>query len=141
MLILDLNSEQSPLWQETDSYFGKPFVWNLLHNYGRVNCTAESFDLIPTHEAVPLRLIGCCVVSSAACCCSCVCVGGTRGMYGDLTTISQSTLTLQLPGITMVGVGLTPEVCTIPPSASGLLGTVTGSFSLLLFRLLSWRLL
>ena len=34
MIILDLNSEQSPVWSSTKSYFGKPFVWCLLHNYG-----------------------------------------------------------------------------------------------------------
>ncbi len=34
MIILDLNSEASPIWSRTDSYFGKPFVWCLLHNYG-----------------------------------------------------------------------------------------------------------
>ena len=34
MIILDLNSEQQPLWDKTDSYLGKPFIWCLLHNYG-----------------------------------------------------------------------------------------------------------
>ena len=34
MIILDLNSEVSPIWSKTNSYFGKPFLWCLLHNYG-----------------------------------------------------------------------------------------------------------
>ena len=34
MIILDLNSEASPVWSRTSSYFGKPFVWCMLHNYG-----------------------------------------------------------------------------------------------------------
>jgi alpha-N-acetylglucosaminidase len=34
MLILDLFSESSPQWQRTDSYYGKPWVWCQLHNYG-----------------------------------------------------------------------------------------------------------
>ena len=34
MIILDLNSEQSPVWSSTESYYGKPFIWCLLHNYG-----------------------------------------------------------------------------------------------------------
>lgn len=34
MIILDLNSEVSPIWSRTNSYFGKPFIWCLLHNYG-----------------------------------------------------------------------------------------------------------
>ena len=69
MIILDLNSEQTPLWNKTQSYFGKPFVWCLLHNYG-----------------------------------------GTRGIYGNLTTIATAPLeALRAPGSTMVGVGITPE--------------------------------
>jgi alpha-N-acetylglucosaminidase len=34
MLILDLFSESQPEWQRTDSYYGKPWVWNELHDYG-----------------------------------------------------------------------------------------------------------
>ena len=35
MVILDLNSEQSPpIWSSTESYYGKPFIWCLLHNFG-----------------------------------------------------------------------------------------------------------
>ena len=34
MLILDLFSESQPQWQRTNSYYGKPWVWNELHNYG-----------------------------------------------------------------------------------------------------------
>lgn len=34
MLILDLFSESQPQWQRTDSYHGKPWIWNQLHDYG-----------------------------------------------------------------------------------------------------------
>ena len=69
MIILDLNSEQNPIWNKTSSYFGKPFIWCLLHNYG-----------------------------------------GTRGIYGNLTTIAIDPLiALKAPGSTMVGTGITPE--------------------------------
>ena len=34
MLILDLFSESQPEWQRTDSYYGKPWIWCQLHNYG-----------------------------------------------------------------------------------------------------------
>ena len=34
MIILDLNSIVGPVWRRTQSYFGKPFVWCLLHNFG-----------------------------------------------------------------------------------------------------------
>ncbi len=34
MIILDLYSERSPVWNETDAYYGKPWIWNMLHNFG-----------------------------------------------------------------------------------------------------------
>ncbi|KAF2442999.1 glycoside hydrolase family 89 protein [Karstenula rhodostoma CBS 690.94] len=34
MLVLDLFSESQPQWQRTDSYYGKPWIWNQLHDYG-----------------------------------------------------------------------------------------------------------
>lgn len=36
MLILDLNSEAGVLATKYDQYYGKPWVWNMLHNYGGV---------------------------------------------------------------------------------------------------------
>ncbi|KAI0348304.1 alpha-N-acetylglucosaminidase [Trametopsis cervina] len=34
MLVLDLYSEAAPQWNRTNSYFGKPWVWCELHDYG-----------------------------------------------------------------------------------------------------------
>lgn len=34
MLILDLFSESQPQWQRTNSYYGKPWIWCELHDYG-----------------------------------------------------------------------------------------------------------
>lgn len=34
MLILDLYSESEPQWQRTHSYYGKPWIWCMLHDYG-----------------------------------------------------------------------------------------------------------
>ncbi|KAK8207568.1 putative alpha-N-acetylglucosaminidase [Phyllosticta capitalensis] len=34
MLVLDLFSESQPQWQRTDSYYGKPWIWCQLHDYG-----------------------------------------------------------------------------------------------------------
>lgn len=34
MLILDLFSEAQPQWQRTNSYFGKPWIWCQLHDFG-----------------------------------------------------------------------------------------------------------
>ena len=36
MIILDLSSEQAPVWSNTQSFFGKPFIWCMLHNYGGI---------------------------------------------------------------------------------------------------------
>jgi len=37
MIILDLFSDESPFWSKTDSYFGKSWIWNTLHNFGGNN--------------------------------------------------------------------------------------------------------
>jgi len=34
MIMLDLYSESHPLWKKTDAYYGKPWIWNMLHNFG-----------------------------------------------------------------------------------------------------------
>lgn len=34
MLILDLQSEQHPQYERTDSYYGQNFIWCMLHNFG-----------------------------------------------------------------------------------------------------------
>jgi alpha-N-acetylglucosaminidase len=34
MIVLDLWSENHPVWQRTESYYGKPWIWNMLHNFG-----------------------------------------------------------------------------------------------------------
>ncbi|MCM4155741.1 alpha-N-acetylglucosaminidase [Gramella sp. AN32] len=34
MIILDLWSEKNPMWLKTDAYYGKPWIWNMLHNFG-----------------------------------------------------------------------------------------------------------
>lgn len=34
MIILDLMSETSPLFSKFESYYGQPFIWCMLHNFG-----------------------------------------------------------------------------------------------------------
>lgn len=34
MIILDLATEIEPVWKRTSSFFGKPWIWNMLHNFG-----------------------------------------------------------------------------------------------------------
>ena len=34
MIILDLWSEKKPVWNKTEAYYGKPWIWCMLHNFG-----------------------------------------------------------------------------------------------------------
>lgn len=34
MILLDLYSESHPVWNRTDAYYGKPWIWCMLHNFG-----------------------------------------------------------------------------------------------------------
>jgi alpha-N-acetylglucosaminidase len=34
MIILDLWSETRPVWSRTEAYYGKPWIWCMLHNFG-----------------------------------------------------------------------------------------------------------
>lgn len=35
MVILDLWSERHPVWSRTNAYYGKPWIWCMLHNFGK----------------------------------------------------------------------------------------------------------
>lgn len=35
MIILDLWSERFPVWSRTEAYYNKPWIWNMLHNFGQ----------------------------------------------------------------------------------------------------------
>ena len=52
MIILDLNCEASPLWLKTNSFFNKPFVWCLLHNYGGVRSIYGNLSRIATNPVI-----------------------------------------------------------------------------------------
>jgi alpha-N-acetylglucosaminidase len=34
MLLLDLAAEIEPVWRRTEAFYGKPWIWNMLHNFG-----------------------------------------------------------------------------------------------------------
>lgn len=34
LLVLDLWSENHPVWNRTEAYYGKPWIWCMLHNFG-----------------------------------------------------------------------------------------------------------
>jgi alpha-N-acetylglucosaminidase len=34
LLLLDLAAEIEPIWKRTDAFYGKPWIWNMLNNFG-----------------------------------------------------------------------------------------------------------
>lgn len=34
MIVLDLAAEIQPVWKRTEAFYGKPWIWNMLHNFG-----------------------------------------------------------------------------------------------------------
>jgi alpha-N-acetylglucosaminidase len=34
MIVLDLYTESHPVWDRTNAYYGKPWIWNMLNNFG-----------------------------------------------------------------------------------------------------------
>jgi alpha-N-acetylglucosaminidase len=34
MIVLDLATEIEPVWKRTDAFYGKPWIWNMLNNFG-----------------------------------------------------------------------------------------------------------
>lgn len=60
MLVLDLFSESVPQWQRTNSYFGKPWIWCQLHDYGQnmglygqiMNVTINPIDALATSPSL-----------------------------------------------------------------------------------------
>ena len=51
MIILDLYSEVKPMYQNFESFYGQPFIWNMLHNFGGTIAmygAIESVDTVST---------------------------------------------------------------------------------------------
>jgi alpha-N-acetylglucosaminidase len=34
MILLDLAAEIEPIWKRTNAFYGKPWIWNMVHNFG-----------------------------------------------------------------------------------------------------------
>nr|CAI5849094.1 unnamed protein product [Callosobruchus analis] len=46
MIVLDLQSEQYPQYDRLEQYFGQPYIWCMLHNFGGTLGMHGSFDII-----------------------------------------------------------------------------------------------
>lgn len=55
MLVLELYSENRPRWRDTNAYYGKQWIWNMLHNFGGNN---GLFGKAPFIAAEPSRILG-----------------------------------------------------------------------------------
>lgn len=46
MLVLDLQSENYPQYERTNFYYGQPFIWCMLHNFGGTMGMHGSVDVV-----------------------------------------------------------------------------------------------
>ena len=55
MIILDLWSENHPVWNRTDAYYGKPWIWCMLHNFGGNISLYGQMDVVAQEPVKTLR--------------------------------------------------------------------------------------
>lgn len=55
MIILDLYSETKPVWNRTDAYYGKPWIWCMLHNFGGNISLFGRMDVVANGPANALK--------------------------------------------------------------------------------------
>lgn len=54
MIVLDLYSEEHPVWNRTEAYYGKPWIWNMLQNFG---CNISLFGRMRQVAADPAKTL------------------------------------------------------------------------------------
>ena len=55
MIILDLASEIEPIWKRTEAFYGKQWIWNMLHNFGGNISMFGRIENVATHPAEALN--------------------------------------------------------------------------------------
>lgn len=55
MIILDLATEIEPVWKRTSAFYGKPWIWNMLHNFGGNTNLFGRIDVVATAPAEALN--------------------------------------------------------------------------------------
>lgn len=55
MIILDLATEIGPIWKRTNAFYGKPWIWNMLHNFGGNTNLFGRMETIATEPATALN--------------------------------------------------------------------------------------
>ena len=55
MILLDLATEIEPVWKRTQAFYGKPWIWNMLHNFGGNTNLFGRMDVVATEPAKALN--------------------------------------------------------------------------------------
>ncbi|MGC4102170.1 alpha-N-acetylglucosaminidase [Ferruginibacter sp.] len=55
MILLDLATEIEPVWKRTAAFYGKPWIWNMLHNFGGNTTLFGRMETIATEPAKALQ--------------------------------------------------------------------------------------
>jgi len=55
MILLDLATEIEPVWKRTEGFYGKPWIWNMLHNFGGNTNLFGRMDVVATAPAEALK--------------------------------------------------------------------------------------
>ncbi|NTE01414.1 alpha-N-acetylglucosaminidase [Agrobacterium tumefaciens] len=55
MILLDLATEIEPVWKRTAGFYGKPWIWNMLHNFGGNTNLFGRMDVVATAPAKALN--------------------------------------------------------------------------------------
>jgi alpha-N-acetylglucosaminidase len=55
MILLDLATEIEPVWKRTAGFYGKPWIWNMLHNFGGNTNLFGRMDVVATAPAEALK--------------------------------------------------------------------------------------
>lgn len=54
MIILDLAAEIEPIWKRTEAFYGKQWIWNMLHNFGGNISMFGRIETVATQPAAAL---------------------------------------------------------------------------------------
>ncbi len=55
MIILDLAAEIEPIWKRTEAFYGKQWIWNMLHNFGGNISLFGRIEDVATNPALALH--------------------------------------------------------------------------------------
>ena len=55
MIILDLATEIEPVWKRTTAFYGKPWIWNMLNNFGGNTNLFGRMETVATEPAIALN--------------------------------------------------------------------------------------